>query len=112
DGKISRYTVSPETFGVSRAPLEAVAGGTVQQNAAIISRLFDDSGIAQSYPRDVQSKLKAAADIVAVNAGAALVAAGISDDFHSATRLAHDAIRSGKAREKLAQLAAFSNQLP
>ena len=111
DGKISRYTVSPETFGVSRAPLEAMAGGSVLQNAAIISQLFGNSSDGESRPPALQSNPKAVSDIVAINAAAALVAAGIVDDFRSATRLAQDAIRSGKAHEKLDQLVSFSNQL-
>jgi len=112
DGKISRYSVSPETFGVSRAPLDAIAGGSVQQNATIISQLFGSNPADESRIPDVQWKLKAASDIVAVNAGAALVAAGIVDDFLKAARLAQHAIDSGRAREKLAQLVSFSNQLP
>ena len=112
DGKISRYTVSPETFGVSRAPLEAIAGGSVLQNAAIISQLFGINATEESRLPGVQATRQAIFDIVAVNAGAALVAAGIVDDFLIATRLAQDAIRSGNAREKLAQLISFSNQLP
>ena len=112
DGKISRYTVTPETFGVSRAPLAAISGGSVQQNAAIISQLFGINAAEESRLPGVQATRQAISDIVAVNAGAALVAAGIVDDFLSATRLALDAIRSGNAREKLAQLISFSNQLP
>jgi anthranilate phosphoribosyltransferase len=104
DGKIARYAVSPETFGVSRAPLAAIAGGSVRQNAAIISQLFRGD--------PAESPLQAVSDIVAVNAGAALVAAGIADDFSGATRLAQSAIRSGKARQKLAELISFSNQIP
>jgi anthranilate phosphoribosyltransferase len=94
-GKVRRYTVSPEDFGVARAPLEAIRGGSAAENAATIRSIFAGQPGA---PRD----------IVVANAAAALVAAGIAEDFLEAARLADAAIDSGAAAEKLAALAAFT----
>ena len=49
-------------------------------------------------------------DVVTINAAAALVAAGMAADLPTGATLAAEAIRSGKAREKLAALVDFTNQ--
>jgi anthranilate phosphoribosyltransferase len=95
-GTVRRFTVTPEEFGVSRASLESLRGGSAAENAAIIHRVLTGEA---GPPRD----------IVVINAAAALVAAGIATDFHEARELATAAISSGKAREKLASLVAFAN---
>lgn len=97
DGRISSYVVSPETFGVARAPLAALAGGSAEENAGIIRRVLN-------------GEVGAARDVVTVNAAAALVAAGMAADLPTGAALAAEAIRSGKAREKLAALVYFTNQ--
>lgn len=111
DGKISRYVVSPETFGVRPAPLQSIAGGSVLQNAEIIAQLLGlETGPAphQTPPLTADAR-NAARDIVAINAAAALVAAGVAENFLSATTMALDAIRSGQARKKLVELVQFTN---
>jgi anthranilate phosphoribosyltransferase len=96
-GAVKRFTVTPEEFGVARAPLESIRGGTSAQNAALIRRILEgEAGPAR--------------DIVVVNAAAALVAAGIADNFREAAGLASFVISSGKASEKLASLAAFTGK--
>jgi anthranilate phosphoribosyltransferase len=96
-GAVKRFTVMPEEFGVARAPLESIRGGTPAQNAALIRRILEgEAGPAR--------------DIVVVNAAAALVAAGLADNFREAAGLASFVISSGKASEKLASLAAFTNK--
>jgi len=96
-GAVKRFTVTPEDFGVARAPLESIRGGTPAQNAALIRRILE----AEAGP---------ARDIVVVNAAAALVAAGLADNFREAAGLASFVISSGKASEKLASLAAFTGK--
>jgi anthranilate phosphoribosyltransferase len=95
DGAIRRFTVTPDEFGVARAPLESIRGGTAAENAAIIRRVLE-------------GKPGPARDIVVVNAAAALVAAGIAANFREAAGLASFVISSGAASEKLASLAAFT----
>jgi anthranilate phosphoribosyltransferase len=96
-GGVRRFTVGPEDFGVSRAPIEAVRGGNALENAATIRDIFAGGG----GPRR---------DIVVVNAAAALVAAGVAQDFGEGTQLARVAVASGGAREKLAALVDFTQQ--
>jgi anthranilate phosphoribosyltransferase len=95
-GAVRRFTVTPEEFGVARAPLESIRGGTAAENAVLIRRILEgDAG----PPRD----------IVVVNAAAALVAANIAANFREAAGLASFVISSGAAREKLARLAEFTS---
>jgi anthranilate phosphoribosyltransferase len=100
NGGISRYEVSPETFGISRAPLAAIAGGTPKDNAAIITGVLDETIGDEAHP---------ARDVVIINAAAALVASGVSEDFLDAVAIARKAVRTGKAREQLAAMVTFTN---
>jgi anthranilate phosphoribosyltransferase len=96
DGAIRRFTVTPDEFGVARAPLESIRGGMAAENAEIIRRVLEgEPGPAR--------------DIVVVNAAAALVAANIAANFREAAGLASFVISSGAASEKLASLAAFTS---
>jgi anthranilate phosphoribosyltransferase len=94
-GSVRRFTVTPEEFGVSRAPLEAIRGGTAAENAALIERILE----GEAGPTR---------DIVVINVAAALVAAGVAENFREAAGLASFVISSGAASEKLASLAAFT----
>jgi anthranilate phosphoribosyltransferase len=96
-GKIERYTVTPEDFGVERAPLELIQGGSPVENAAIIAKVF----AGEQGPRR---------DIVVVNAAASLVAASIAADFTDGAKLAAYALSSGRAQEKLSELKQFTNK--
>jgi len=96
-GAVRRFTVTPEEFGVTRAPLESIRGGTPTENAALIQRILEgEAGPAR--------------DIVVVNAAAALVAADVAANFREAAGLASFVISSGAASEKLVTLAAFTNR--
>ena len=94
DGSVRLFAVSPEDFGVDRAPLECVQGGTAKENA----------GIVQSV---LAGELGPCHDIVAINAAAALVVVGVARNFREGTQLAREAIESGAAERKLAALVSF-----
>ena len=97
--EIRRYTVTPEHFGVARAPLESIVGGSPADNAAIMRNIFS----GESGPRR---------DIVVINAAAALVAAGLAENFREGAELAGKAISSCAAQETLADLQRFTNTSP
>jgi anthranilate phosphoribosyltransferase len=94
---VRNYMVTPEDFGVKRAPLEAIRGGDGKQNAEIIQKIFGGGGRTPHR------------DIVLANASAALVAAGRAANFLDGVQLAAESIDSGAAGEKLEKLIAFSN---
>jgi anthranilate phosphoribosyltransferase len=95
NGAVRRFTVTPEEFGMGRAPLEAIRGGTAEENAGLIRRILED----ESGPRR---------EIVVINAAAALVAAGVAANFREAAGLASFVISSGAANEKLRDLIAHT----
>jgi anthranilate phosphoribosyltransferase len=96
EGKIERYTVTPEDFGMPRASLEAIRGGSPADNAAILHSIFG-------------GELGPKRDIVVINSAAALVATGVVGDFKEGAELAARALSSGAAGEKLSDLKRFTN---
>jgi len=96
EGTVKRFTLTPEDFGMSRAPIETLRGGDAQENASLIRGVLE----GQSSPRR---------DIAVINAAAALVTAGIAANFRDGAQLAASAISSGLAQKKLAALVAFTN---
>ena len=97
DGKARKFSVTPEEFGLKRAPITAIRGGTAKENAVMISRILEGEAGA---PRD----------IVVTNAAAALVATGVSENFRDAADTAGLAIDSGKACETLENLKSFTRR--
>ncbi|MDY6903645.1 MAG: anthranilate phosphoribosyltransferase [Thermodesulfobacteriota bacterium] len=97
DGTVRTYDISPEQFFEDRAAPETMVGGTPEENAAITRAILsgDDRGPKRN--------------VTVINAGAALVAAGMASDLADGISLAGDTIDSGKATEKLDQLVAFTN---
>ncbi|MGE5114765.1 MAG: anthranilate phosphoribosyltransferase [Acidobacteriaceae bacterium] len=97
DRHVRVYDVSPEEFGLTRAPLTAISGGDAVTNAAIIREIL----AGKPSPRR---------DIVLLNAAASLVAAGRANSIAEAIPLAARSIDSGAASTKLAALVSFTNQ--
>jgi anthranilate phosphoribosyltransferase len=95
-GEIDRYTVTPEDFGVPSASIESLRGGSPAENAAILQSIF----AGELGPRR---------DIIVINSAAALVAAGVAENFREGAHLAAKALSSGAAQETLAALKRFTN---
>ena len=96
DGQVRSYEVTPEEFGIERAPLEAIAGGDAASNAGIIREILRG---AKSARRDV----------VLLNAAATLVAAGKADKIAEGIPQAAKSLDSGAAAAKLEALVRFTN---
>ncbi|HVM92403.1 MAG TPA: anthranilate phosphoribosyltransferase [Terriglobales bacterium] len=99
DGLVRTYEVTPEEFGLKRAPLDDISGGDAAFNAQLIRQVLE-------------GKRSARRDVVLLNASAALVAAGKADHLRDALPLATNAIDSGAAAAKLEQLVKFSTANP
>ncbi len=96
DGQISTYTIQPEDFGMRRADLAALKAEDAKDSLRIIkSVLANESGPAK--------------DIVCLNAGAAIYAAGLTDSLADGVARAAEVIASGAAAAKLEQLVAATN---
>lgn len=100
DSVVRSYTVTPEDFGLRRAPMETIRGGDAAQNAKIVHKVLGRSMVYREHGPH--------REIVLANAAAALVAAGKASDLLDGVRLAKQSIDSGAAREKLEALVAFS----
>ena len=96
--QVHYYSLTPEDFGVPYAAIDDVQGGTPEQNAKMIERIFQGD---KGAPRD----------IVVMNAGAAIYVSGLANSFLSAATIAQAAIDSGAARATLERLQTVSNNL-
>jgi anthranilate phosphoribosyltransferase len=95
EGQISRYSIAPEDFGLSRTPISEVKADGPEQSIAII--------------RDVLSgKVGPARDIVVLNAGAAIYTAGLEPNLGAGIVRARKAIDSGEALQRMQRLARLS----
>ncbi len=95
-GEVSTYTVQPEDFGMVRADLKLIRAKDAAHSLEIIKSVFDNT--------DGPAK-----DIVCLNAGAAIYAAGITATLADGVKKAQDVVASGAVSEKLSQLIAVTN---
>ena len=98
DGRIRSFTFSPEDFGLPRASLDSLRGGTIEENAALLREILAG---APGQPRDA----------VLVNAAAALVVGDRAPSLEQGVGLAREVIDSGHALTKLEQLIELSQSL-
>lgn len=98
EGSIHNYSITPEDFGLPKANLDDLRGGTITENATLIRRILTGA----SGPKR---------DIVLINAAAALVVGDKALDLQQGIDLAKEAIDSGRALIKLDQLIKFSQQI-
>jgi len=99
DGVVSEYSIQPEDFGIKSQSLIGLTVEDAEQSLALI--------------RDALTKRKGeqgekAADMIALNAGAALYAADLASSLKEGVQLAHDALHTGLAWEKLQELVSFT----
>lgn len=95
-GEVRDYFIAPEQFGLNRADIATLAVDGAQQSLELIRSVLSN----QAGP---------ALDIVALNAGAAIYAAGLADELEQGITRAQQVIEDGSAMGKLEQLVAFSN---
>jgi len=95
DGRVESYTVEPEDVGLKRAGINDIRGGaTAAESATLVREVLGNTPGARR-------------DMVLLNAGAALLAAGRAADLQAGVERAREIIASGAALEKLDQLVAF-----
>ena len=94
NGEVTTAEFTPEDFGVRRATLDDLKGGTAEENAEILLRILD------GVPGPKR-------DIAVVNAAPAIVVAGLADGFVEAVDLAKESIDSGGARAVFDRSVAF-----
>jgi anthranilate phosphoribosyltransferase len=94
-GRVVERTIDPLELGVPRCDPNDLRGGSPEENAAAIRRVFEgaDGG---------------ARDAILLNAAGAIAAVGHAADLREGIELAREAVASGAAAERLDALVAFS----
>ena len=88
DGEITEYEIHPEDFGLPMASSRALRVDTPEQSMRMLKGVLD-------------GEAGAPADIVVLNAGAALYAANVAASMAGGIALARQAIASGAAKDTL-----------
>jgi anthranilate phosphoribosyltransferase len=100
DGRlVGDHELDPTTLGVARVNREELLGGSPEENVRIMGEIF--SG-ADTGPR---------ADIVALNAAAGLLVAGVVEDLGSGLEAARAAIADGRAAAKVEAVVRMSGEI-
>ena len=93
DGEaVEGYTLEPANLGLEEHGIEAIAGGTPEENAR------DMRGIVEGEISGAKR------DVILANAGAAIYVAGEADSLEAGVDAAHGAIEDGDAARKLDRL--------
>ncbi len=95
-GEVRRRDLDLRALGIEPVEPGGLAGGSPQENATIIRRVLDGEG-------------GAARTAVVLNAAAAILAAGLAEDWASAVEAAERSIDGGRARDALAALRDATN---
>lgn len=98
NGQIKSYFISPEDFGLPRADLDSLKGGSAGENAAIIRSILGGAKGPQQ-------------DVVLMNAAAVLLAGDRVKTLKEGVALAQEVIARGHALTKLQWLVKFTQSL-
>ncbi|MDQ3288210.1 MAG: anthranilate phosphoribosyltransferase [Pseudomonadota bacterium] len=97
DGVVREYEVHPEDFGIAMAASRNLRVEDAGESRAMLMQALGEEGL----PRE----------IVALNSGAALYVAGVSDSIGDGIELARSTMASGAATAKLYEFVAATQQL-
>jgi anthranilate phosphoribosyltransferase len=95
DGEVHEYTIAPQDFGLPTHDASAIRVQSVDQSKGMLLAALEDQPGA---PRDV----------VALNAGASIYVAGVTETLREGVVLARSIIASGAARKRLDQFVTFT----
>jgi len=98
NGDIHQYRIDPSSFGVDLDDLSSLAVDDADQSLALIQKALG-------------GRAGPAADMIALNAGAAIYVSGQVPDLESGVARARDVVASGQALERLNAYAARSQAL-
>ena len=102
NGDLREYIIKPEDFGMQSKSLIGLSVSNAEDSLLLIRDALGN--------RRGQYAEKAA-DIIALNAGAAIYVSGVASSLSDGVEMARDAIGSSLAGEKIRELAAFTQYL-
>lgn len=91
NGELDHYEITPDDFGMKMHSIEKLAVQDVDESLTMMHSVLNNTD-------------SAAKDIVCLNAGAAIYAAGIANSIQEGVAIAIETIASGAAKQKLEQL--------
>lgn len=94
ENQVTTTETSPKDFGVKQARIEALSGGTPEENALVLFKILSGNN----------SKDDPKTEVVLVNSAAGIIVGKKADDFISGMNAARESIRSGSAYKKLKML--------
>lgn len=98
NGEIMEKQLDAQEFGIPRATIEQLSVNDCRQSADILRKILAEK---EPGPRR---------DIVVINAAAAIIVAGLAEDFPAAIDMAKESITQGKAMQCLEKLVEVSNK--
>lgn len=99
NGVVTEYWIKPEDFNIQSQSLIGLSVENAEQSLALIKDALSSQETEAG---------KKAADLIALNAGAAIYASDLASSLAEGVAMAEDAVSTGLALEKLKELAAFS----
>ena len=96
EGKIQTYSISPEQFGLQRADVNTLSVESPEHSLQLIRSIF-------------AGEKGAAADIVALNAGAAIYVADLVNELDEGIAKAQEILANGSAQAKMDEFVKISN---
>ena len=99
DGGVNEYTLTPEDVGLES---DSLVGLDVTDPQASLALIRDAFGKRQGRHAGK------AADMITLNAGAAIYVAGVTRTLQEGVRMAEDLVHNGEAAERMRELAQFS----
>jgi len=103
DGQIREYTLNPADFGLPKQDLDGLEVADADASLALIRAALTGAG------DDAAAKAR---DLIALNAGAAIYVAGLTESIAEGVHRAREVIDSGAAWRKLEQLAELTRTFP
>ena len=95
---VKPYAVAPQELDLPRVSAEQIKGGSPDENAATLRRIFEgEAGPVR--------------DVVLLNSAAVIMVGGKAQDLQEGIALARDAINSGEALRKVDGLVELSQEL-
>ncbi len=98
NGEITEYEIAPADFGVETRSSDELKADSPEASLALVTQSLTQPD-------------SAAADIVCLNAGAAIYAAGVATSLANGVIMAQDAIAAGLANERLQELVRISSMM-
>lgn len=99
NGELKEYEVTPEDVGLTSDSLVGLSVADAAESLALIRDAFGKRS---------SDAAKKAADVISMNAGAAIYVAGVASSLKDGVRMAEDLVHNGEARERMGQLRDFT----